>query len=147
MATQKAYFRTITLNSKLDIGHHPNQNLDPKPNLNSSRRKRNIRFARWSHDQNSFLPMVHNFSDKHFNPNTLRHMRWFGINEQKYIDRQSAWSETWKICAKLAYKQVQSIWLQLYEPRTIYFPYHRSRMTKLQHLVSILRISGDIISK
>ena len=66
-----------------NFNHQPNPNPDPYPNSNPnpSRQERKIRLTGWSRDQISFLPITYQGSI--FN---LRHVGWFGISEQKYID-------------------------------------------------------------
>ena len=66
-----------------NIDRHPNPNPDPNPNPNPnpSHRERNIRFTGLSRDQISFLPITSQGSIF-----TLRHVGWFGISEQKYVD-------------------------------------------------------------
>ena len=39
---------------------------------------------------------------------------------------------------------MEQVFRRSYRPYTIYFPYHRSRIRKLQNLEQILRLSGDI---
>ena len=67
-----------------NFSHQPNPNPDPhpNPNPNTSRQERNIRLAGWSRDQISFSPITSQGSIF-----TLRHVGWFGISEQKYVDQ------------------------------------------------------------
>ena len=87
-----------------NIGHHPNPNPGPNvnPNPNPRRRERNIRLTGWSRDQISFLSITSQGSIF-----TLRHVGWFGISEQKYVDLE--YQEILRTCLQKNLKNLQCV--------------------------------------